>query len=240
MQNWTFSLEYSLNVSGFSVELAGDIPEDLSGYYFVVIFAYLAVEPRHCSLIRDYIASSGGVVLLAGVPEYFRCYCKDRGTYLCPTDPQSVYMEEWFGTEYHVNTGGSAYVSVDNPFDTGFWASDVIISGCGGSSAAIVDGDIGVVAQWDDDAVFAFTREYGQGRLYYQATFECLDLPSVWIKGDVNGDLKVDSRDVAIVAKAFNTRPDSPLWDARADFDGNFAVDGKDVAIIAKYYNVHV
>lgn len=56
------------------------------------------------------------------------------------------------------------------------------------------------------------------------------------LPGDANGDGKVDGKDVAIVAKAYNTHPGDPLWDPRADLNGDLKVDGKDVAIVAKNY----
>lgn len=55
--------------------------------------------------------------------------------------------------------------------------------------------------------------------------------------GDINGDFKVDGKDIAIVAKAYNTQPDDPLWDPRADINGDLKVDGKDVAVVAKDYD---
>jgi parallel beta-helix repeat protein len=59
------------------------------------------------------------------------------------------------------------------------------------------------------------------------------------LQGDVNRDNKVDGKDVAIVAKAYNTKPGDPLWDPRADANRDLKVDGKDIAIVAKYYNTH-
>jgi parallel beta-helix repeat protein len=59
------------------------------------------------------------------------------------------------------------------------------------------------------------------------------------IQGDVNGDLKVEGKDVAILAKAYNTKPGDLLWNPNADINGDDKVDGKDIAIVAKYYNTH-
>jgi parallel beta-helix repeat protein len=55
-------------------------------------------------------------------------------------------------------------------------------------------------------------------------------------QGDVNRDSKVDGKDVAVVAKAYNTKPADPKWDQRADINKDLKVDGKDIAIVAKYY----
>ena len=56
------------------------------------------------------------------------------------------------------------------------------------------------------------------------------------LPGDVNGDGKVDGKDIAIVSRAYNTKPGDPKWDSRADVNGDLKVDGKDVAIVSKYY----
>jgi len=58
----------------------------------------------------------------------------------------------------------------------------------------------------------------------------------VRIMGDVNGDGKVDGRDIAAVAAAFNTKPGDPRWNPNADFNRDNKVDGRDIAIIARYY----
>lgn len=54
--------------------------------------------------------------------------------------------------------------------------------------------------------------------------------------GDVNLDFKVEGKDIAIVAKAYNTKPGDPLWDPRADVNGDGKVEGKDYALVAKDY----
>jgi hypothetical protein len=61
----------------------------------------------------------------------------------------------------------------------------------------------------------------------------------VTILGDANGDRRVDGKDVAIVAKAFNTKLGAILWDPNGDVNSDGKVDGKDVAIVAKYFNTH-
>jgi hypothetical protein len=56
------------------------------------------------------------------------------------------------------------------------------------------------------------------------------------IMGDVNGDGKVDGKDIAAVAAAFNTKPGNPRWNPDADFNQDGKIDGRDIAIIARYY----
>ncbi|MGD0029071.1 MAG: dockerin type I domain-containing protein [Candidatus Bathyarchaeia archaeon] len=54
--------------------------------------------------------------------------------------------------------------------------------------------------------------------------------------GDLNGDGKVDGKDVAIVAKAFGAYPGHPRWDSTADLNGDGVVDALDLAIVAKNF----
>lgn len=182
MDDMRFSVAYALEQFGFNVQFAGDVPDNLTGYDVVIIYAYWAVEPSQCSLIQNYLANGGGVVLLAGVPEFFRCYCKDWWTYRCSTANESLGMQEWFGADAYLNTGGYANVTVDNPFGTGLSAGESLIQGSGYSNAA-EDGlhdATQLVAAWGAGYAFAFTHEYGPGRVFYQATFE--NIPSITIE----------------------------------------------------------
>jgi hypothetical protein len=54
--------------------------------------------------------------------------------------------------------------------------------------------------------------------------------------GDLNGDGKVDIKDLAIAAKAYGSSPGMPNWNPIADMNGDLKVDIKDLAIIAKHY----
>ncbi len=173
-------VSYALEQNDLTVNLAGDIPNDLSSYSLVVLEAYWAVEPGHCQLIRDYVANGGGVVILSGVPEYFRSYCKDWWSYLCPTDTVSLGMEEWLGASNYGNTGGYASVAVDNPFGTSLLKGDtvLVVSSFSCASMDSLVGDSQVVATWNSGDIglyvapyFAYTHTYGEGRVYYQAAY---------------------------------------------------------------------
>jgi len=52
------------------------------------------------------------------------------------------------------------------------------------------------------------------------------------IYGDINGDGKVDIRDVAVVASAFGSFPDHPRWNPDADLNKDGVVNIRDVAIV--------
>jgi len=53
---------------------------------------------------------------------------------------------------------------------------------------------------------------------------------------DLNGDGKIDIKDISIVAKAYGTHPGDPLWNPIADINGDSKVDIKDVSTVAKHY----
>ena len=53
---------------------------------------------------------------------------------------------------------------------------------------------------------------------------------------DLNSDGKVDILDIAIVAKAYGSKPGDPQWNPEADVDGNGQIDIIDVAKVAREY----
>jgi hypothetical protein len=157
----------ALTQSGFKVTYSGDIPDNISNYDLVVIFAYYAVEPNLAELIRNYISNGGGVVLLAGAPPYFTEYSRalSTGTDLTP-------IHEWLGCSQYANSGGSTRPAFDNPFGTSLSTNDILVSTdipwCAGVTS-LNDGSQ-PIAFWSSGIVAAFTHEYGDGRVYYQTT----------------------------------------------------------------------
>jgi hypothetical protein len=59
---------------------------------------------------------------------------------------------------------------------------------------------------------------------------------TVRIMGDINGDGKVDGRDITLAAGAFGTVPGDPRWNLDADINGDGKVDGRDITIIASNF----
>ena len=53
---------------------------------------------------------------------------------------------------------------------------------------------------------------------------------------DLNGDGKVDGKDVAIVGKALGSYPGHLRWDSKADLNGDNRVNSLDLAIVAKCF----
>ena len=172
IDNWTSTVSSALEQAGFDVTFAGDIPEVLSGYDLVVIHAWYAVEPKHAPLVKDYLLNGGGVVILSAVPCFFSVYCKDPwpgdlgGTNL-------TSIQEWFGSRVFANVAGSARLVVDEPFGTDLAYGDVVYRGVHAAEKAVtsLNSNAHTIALWEGSSTyaFAFTHEYGKGRLYYQA-----------------------------------------------------------------------
>jgi hypothetical protein len=58
----------------------------------------------------------------------------------------------------------------------------------------------------------------------------------VSIPGDLNDDFKVNVSDLAIMARAFGSNPNSANWNPNADIDDDGTVNMSDVAIVARHY----
>jgi hypothetical protein len=178
MQGYRSGVGAALEAYGFSVTFAGDIPSVLEDYDLVVLFAYFATEPRHASLIGNYVEGGGSVVLIGGTPCHFMVYSKTMTTFPNALYPPDFSPLLWLGAGSYRNGGGEAKLLVDSPFGTGLARSDVLLVGslsCG--SMTQLDSDAKPLAVWGqplqswvtETLVFAYTFEYGAGRLYYQA-----------------------------------------------------------------------
>lgn len=71
---------------------------------------------------------------------------------------------------------------------------------------------------------------------------------TVTILGDINGDFKVDMKDIALVARAFGSDGPNYLyvgslpsanWNPNADVNGDGKVDMRDIALVARHFGQH-
>ena len=171
MDNWRSSISSTLEQAGLKVTFAGDIPQSLNAYDLIVIEAYWAVEPKHAPLVKEYLSNGGGVVILRGAPCYFNVYCKNRWPGEKGADLTSI--QEWFGSSRYINTQGHSRLTVDKPFGTDLAYYDIVYTGITGSEKGVtsLNSNAQTIAlwEWGTSLTFAFTHEYGKGRLYYQA-----------------------------------------------------------------------
>jgi hypothetical protein len=61
----------------------------------------------------------------------------------------------------------------------------------------------------------------------------------VTITGDINGDFKVDIKDLVLVIKYFATYIGHPMWNPNADVNGDGKVDIKDLVLTIKHFGEH-
>lgn len=211
IDNSRFSIYQTLSQSGLNVEFAGDIPENLSRYDVVVIEAYWSVEPRHELLVRNYVLNGGGVVLLGGVPPFFGGYCKDWWTYRVGLKDLSP-IQEWFGGGYYNCADGYVEIMVDNPFGTDLLRGDMLFEGVGDyASINLLHNDTQIIAQWQNQleyrrGTFAFTHEYGQGRVYYQSAVEILPLSVISYRNEYVFAVESNSTISALEFRAENSQ----------------------------------
>ena len=163
----------ALEQQGFTVQCVADVPDNLFSYDLVIFEAWFAIEPKHTQLVRDYLANGGNVVIIGGVPCFFSTYCKDMWPY--KTGGQNLAsLKDWFGSATFVNTGGSANLVVDKPFGTSLLTQNkfYFIDAYSCYALTSMSNDTQIIARWSDSSIFAFTHEFGNGRVYYQASID--------------------------------------------------------------------
>jgi hypothetical protein len=164
----------ALEQKGFAVTCTGDVPADISRYSLVIFEAWFAIEPKHVQQVRDYMANGGNVVVLAAAPCFFATYCKDLWSYKTGGTNLNA-LNDWFGSARFMNSGGSAYLVVDKPFGTSLLNQSLIynINGKGCYALTRMSSDTQIIARWaSSGGVYAFTHEYGNGRMFYQAEID--------------------------------------------------------------------
>jgi len=61
----------------------------------------------------------------------------------------------------------------------------------------------------------------------------------VTISGDINGDFKVDIKDLVLSIKAFGSYPTHPRWNPSADFNNDNKIDIRDLVLLLKNFGEH-
>jgi hypothetical protein len=56
--------------------------------------------------------------------------------------------------------------------------------------------------------------------------------------GDVNRDGKIDMKDIALISRAYGSRPGDPNWNPDADLNGDGIIDDKDLAIARAHFGL--
>jgi hypothetical protein len=77
------------------------------------------------------------------------------------------------------------------------------------------------------------TASFGAGN------YDCW-LVETRLTGDINGDGKVDMKDIGYVARRFMCKLGDPLWDPTADVNGDGKIDMKDIGTVAIHFGEHL
>lgn len=207
----------TLEQQGFNVTCTGDVPNDLSNYSLVIFEAWFAVEPKHSQLVRSYLSNGGNVVIIGGAPCFFSTYCKDMWPYQTGGENLSS-LQDWFGSSQFANSGGSANLAVNNPFGTSLQTQNQLyyIDAYGCYSLTSVSNDSTVIARWSNGLVFAFTHEYGKGRVYYQSAtdFSSSTSPLYTSSLTLSCESSTSYTSFKVEIKGNLTANDTPLSDA--------------------------
>jgi hypothetical protein len=182
MDAWRTAVTQGLHDDGFNITYAGSMPNSLSGYDLVVIETmWGGIHPNDSAKVKEFIAKGGGVAMTCGTPCFFCVDCYDRWPYRLGGTDLSL-IADWFGYSVYFNIGGSAYPCTNNPLGTALLTSDQLFYTSGFSAASVSNptGNVHVVAKYQNSgnstygfgpsfAPFAFTHEFGLGRLFWQA-----------------------------------------------------------------------
>jgi hypothetical protein len=126
------------------------------------------------------------------------------------------------------------------------WANESVVFNASTSNGTIInyswnfgDGNITTVSEPAISHIYSAARNY-------TVTLNITDTNGLWnattkkitvtFMTDINKDRTVDILDIAIVAKAYGTRPGDKNWNSIADLDKSGEIDIIDIAMVAKDY----
>jgi hypothetical protein len=147
----------------------------------------------------------------------------------------SLFTNSTVSSFNYNETTDTATFNLNGPDGTvGSCTASIPIAMMNGALAILTNGSATYFSQSKDSLNRYPGFSYGQSTL----TVSILTT----IPGDLNGDRKIDMRDLAIVAKAFGSSPGNPRWNPLADITGSIAlvpdgkVDMRDISFVAKQF----
>lgn len=166
----------TLRSAGFNITVASELDEkiitDLKKYQLIVVVKYEVCCQKLANALKEFVAQGGGVMLYGGVPAVLP-HPKTPADAWHNGFKNIEYISEWFGAGGYENIGGKASLVQQNPFNTRLPKDTVLNSVDGRSNARIIMGGINkktkVIARWQSGDIYAFTHNYKDGRVYYQA-----------------------------------------------------------------------
>jgi hypothetical protein len=155
-------------------------------------------------------------------------YCYDNTATLIPMDASEtglvkVYAVTVYTLDISATAGGSTSPSV---------------------GTHLFGGHVSVQADPDSGYVFEYWRLDGRDVGWYNPLDITMDMNHTLLamfglprsEGDINGDGKVDVKDVYAVAKAYGSYPYHPYWNSLCDINHDGKVDERDYYIVCKNY----
>lgn len=164
------------------------------------------------------------------------------------TDPAGRHVGIDPNTGQVINEIPDATFSVDSeqtasiPYpQNGTYVVSIVGTGAGPYNLTVegeINGTMTSVTSFLGSASRGVTQEWSATVAEIFGPFTVITTPRIHIglAGDVNGDDKVDVKDVFLVYKAFGSSSGSPNWNPLADLNGDGNVDVKDVFIVAKNF----
>lgn len=155
-----------VKAAGVEVDARLALPKDLAPYSVVVVVNETAAKPDLAGVLKSYLRSGGGVVLVSDIPGRI---CND----------QWQTIAEWFGVggryRYMTHEGGAMKICANRPLDSKFKRGDILYRPVGqiyryGFDRSRLGENAFAIADWEDKeaCVSVFTHQYGRGRLFYQ------------------------------------------------------------------------
>jgi hypothetical protein len=128
---------------------------------------------------------------------------------------------------------------------------EMFVDGSAGYTKLYVDGVLAASLDGVDNDYYGSIGRAGAGQVFETRNnepvwWDCcviadsyigLETPRVL---DINGDGKIDMKDISYVARRFACLPSDPLWDSAADINGDGKIDMKDISTIARHFGEHI
>jgi len=124
---------------------------------------------------------------------------------------------------------------------------EMFVDGSAGYTKLYVDGVLAASLEGVDNDYYGPIGRAGAGQVWESRNnepvwWDCCVIADSYIglepprALDINGDGKIDMKDISYVVRRFKCLPSDPLWDSAADINGDGKVDMKDIGTVAKHF----
>lgn len=148
-----------LHEEEFELDVTAEVTHDYSEYDLIVASDIGSELQLMLPYIKEFVKEGGGYVYVSGAAYWSKLSSNS----------------DWLGASSvgYTGSGESAHISVNNPFGTSLKTRDILKqqgpSESGAQSVSGLDDDANVLAEYSSGSTYAYSYEYGDGRIYYQA-----------------------------------------------------------------------